>query len=151
MTRRHEMTLTAPCTSSGVNSGHRQANRACRPTVGITQCAEWLVVFVRPLIIYITWQIRLISEPKFCTGTGNDAMLQLVIFQFLGNAFIRLTFIFNLKVNNLHSSVHTSNLLHGVIKMDVSKWQGRHATSTHTVWRVWPNVTWGPRSRRHWQ
>jgi len=41
---------------------------------------------------------------------------------------LRLTFIFNLKVNNLHSSVHMSNLLHGVIKMDVSNSQGRHAT-----------------------
>jgi hypothetical protein len=58
------------------------------PTIGITQCAEWVVVFVRPLIMYITWHTRLIREPKFCKGTGNDAMLQLVIFQFLGNAFI---------------------------------------------------------------
>jgi hypothetical protein len=46
-------------------------------------------------------------------------VLQLVIFQFLGIAFIRLTFIFSLNANNLHSSVHMSNLLHGVIKMDV--------------------------------
>lgn len=69
-------------------------------------------------------------------------MLQLVIFQFLGTAFITANVYFQFEVNNLHSSVHMSNLLHGVIKMDVSNFQGSHATYTQTIRRLRPNVTW---------
>jgi hypothetical protein len=53
-------------------------------TTGITQWAEWVVLFVLLVIMRITSQTRLISKPKYCRGTGNDATLQLVISQFLG-------------------------------------------------------------------
>lgn len=105
-TTRHEMTLTAHLSHPGANFGHREPNSESEnQATNIPQWKDWVVAFLY-VIMCITSQTRLISEPKYYWRTGNNAVLVHASLQSLGTCFMTTNTYLTFEGDNLHNSGH---------------------------------------------